>query len=155
MRTGLLTAAVFTAVALSACSSGGKSPSLPSLGGAGHSASPGSGGCVSAGAGQGKGSGKGSGGDLGYQPTCAGATSDARKNALHAAAECIRQHGVPTYKDPVLTADGHVYTDSHSLDEADENTVQAVEQACNDLILNAQLVPDGQAPAPPKLVQAG
>ncbi|GIH16726.1 hypothetical protein [Rugosimonospora africana] len=109
----------------------------------------------SGGASQGTGGGRGSGDDLGYRPTCAGASGDARKNALHAAAECIRQHGIPTYKDPVLSADGHVYTDSRSLQDADENTVQAVAQACRDLILTAQLVPDGQAPAPPKLVQAG
>jgi hypothetical protein len=182
MRIGLLTAAVFAAVALSACTSSGSSPSVPSLGGATHAASPGSAACIGAAeelnlltggntpspdaspstgaspstsASQGTGGGEGSGGDKGYRPTCVGTTGDARKNALHAAADCIRRHGIPTYTDPVLTADGHVYTDARSLQDADENTVQAVVQACTNLILAAQLVPDGQAPAPPKLVQAG
>jgi len=35
------------------------------------------------------------------------------------------------------------------------STVQAATTACQDLILRADLVPDAQAPAPPKLVAAG
>ena len=45
------------------------------------------------------------------QPT----SSTNRAAALHAAAQCIREHGVPSYQDPVLTADGQVYTDTRSL----------------------------------------
>ncbi|WP_426503166.1 hypothetical protein ACPPVO_36810 [Dactylosporangium sp. McL0621] len=182
MRIGLLTVAALSLAALTACSSS-SSPGVPSLGGTGQATGTAAGGCLSASAGldqltQGEGlqpgddGGKGgakpsgapaqsgvpqtSGGDdLGYQPTCPGATGDARKNALHAAAECIRQHGIPTYKDPVLTADGHVFTDARSLHDAEETAVLAAADACKDLIVTAQLVPDGQAPAPPKLVQAG
>jgi hypothetical protein len=180
MRLGLLTAAVFTAAALTA-SSGSKPPGVPTLGGSGAAASPGAGACIGAAAGFDEllGQAGDDGGatnpkaeasakadasarpdaspppDLGYRPTCTGPTGDARKNALHAAAECVRRHGIPTYKDPVLTADGHVYTDSRSLHDAEPTTVVAAAQACKDLILTAQLVPDGQAPAPPALVRAG
>jgi hypothetical protein len=45
------------------------------------------------------------------QPTATGN----RAAALHAAAQCIREHGVPAYQDPVLTADGQVFTDTRSL----------------------------------------
>ncbi|MEV6926487.1 hypothetical protein AB0M46_18585 [Dactylosporangium sp. NPDC051485] len=161
MRIRLLAAAACTVAALTACSSGGQSPGVPSLGGTGPSAHPSAGGCMSAADGlslmtDGKdGARQGTNEGPGYQPTCAGATGDARRNALHAAAECIRQHGIPTYKDPVLTGDGHVYTDARSLHDAEENTVKAAAQACTAQIRAADLVPDGQAPAPPKLVQAG
>ncbi|WP_344613935.1 hypothetical protein [Dactylosporangium salmoneum] len=161
MRIRLLAAAACTVAALTACSSGSRSPGVPSLGGASQSAHPPTGGCISAADGLslmigGKDAPRqGTDEEQGYQPTCAGATGDARKNALHAAAECIRQHGIPTYKDPVLTGDGHVYTDSRSLQDAEQTTVLAAAQACDAQIRAAELVPDGQAPAPPKLVQAG
>ncbi|MFI5911752.1 hypothetical protein [Dactylosporangium sp. NPDC051541] len=164
--------AVSAALALTGCTAA-EQPRVPTLGGS-HSAAPTTGGCISAAAGLSQlnadlaekagpspgvktdnGGGGNTGEPLGYQPTCAGATGDDRKNALHAAAECIRQHGIPTYKDPVLTADGHVYTDARSLREADGTTILAAAAACDAQIRAAELVPDGQAPAPPKLVQAG
>jgi hypothetical protein len=74
---------------------------------------------------------------------------------LHAAAECIRQHGIPAYADPVLTPDGRVYTDSRSFDSAPEGTLSAVQQACGALAARAGLSPDQEPPAPPRLVQAG
>ncbi len=88
-----------------------------------------------------------------------GATGDAsgaRRAALHDAAECIRQHGAPRYQDPVLTADGQVYTDARTLhDSVDEAALEDIETACGELIRAARFSPDDQAPAPPKLVQAG
>lgn len=33
---------------------------------------------------------------------------------MHTAAQCIRQHGIPAYSDPVLTPGGAVYSDSRS-----------------------------------------
>lgn len=84
-----------------------------------------------------------------------GDAGQARKDKLHAAAECIRQHGIPTYQDPVLTSDGHVFTDARSMQNADEPTLQAVQSACAAQIAAAQFQPDAQAPAPPALVQAG
>jgi hypothetical protein len=50
-------------------------------------------------------------GSTGPQPTASGN----RAAALHAAAQCIREHGVPDYQDPVLNADGQVFTDTRSL----------------------------------------
>src|SRR3954451_20337173 len=50
-------------------------------------------------------------GSASAQPTATGN----RVAALHAAAQCIREHGVPTYQDPVLNAEGQVFTDTRSL----------------------------------------
>jgi hypothetical protein len=85
----------------------------------------------------------------------AGATGPARAAALHAAAQCIREHGIPTYQDPVLTADGHVYTDARSIQDADRATIEAATRACGRLVVAAGFQPDDEAPAPPKLVEAG
>jgi len=85
----------------------------------------------------------------------AAADPGARRDALHAAAECIRQHGIPTYQDPVLTADGHVFTDARSLQNASDATIEAAQHACAAQISQAQFQPDAEAPAPPKLVAAG
>ncbi len=57
--------------------------------------------------------------------------------ALHAAAQCIRQHGVPTYADPVLTPSGEVYSDSRSIEDAPQATINAVRQACRTLMTQA------------------
>jgi hypothetical protein len=45
----------------------------------------------------------------GYSPT--------RVSQLHAAAQCIRSHGVPSYQDPALAANGQVYTDARSFQD--------------------------------------
>jgi hypothetical protein len=78
-----------------------------------------------------------------------------RAAALHAAAQCIRQHGIPGYADPVLTPSGAVYSDSRSFDNASQSTVNAVQQACRTLLAQAQLNPESEPPAPPQFVQAG
>jgi hypothetical protein len=78
-----------------------------------------------------------------------------RGTELHAAAQCIRQHGIPSYQDPVLTAAGQVYTDSRSLDDAPQSVINAVQQACGTLAARAGLIPDAEPPAPPQLVEAG
>jgi hypothetical protein len=74
---------------------------------------------------------------------------------LHAAANCIRQHGIPNYRDPVLTPSGQVYTDSRPFDDATRSVTAAVVSACQTLIVRAAFHPDGEPPAPPQLVQAG
>jgi hypothetical protein len=88
-----------------------------------------------------------------------GATGDgsaARRAALHEAAECIRRNGAPEYPDPVLTADGRVYTDARRLhDSVDETELAAIESSCGELIRAAGFDPDDQAPPPPRLIQAG
>jgi hypothetical protein len=87
--------------------------------------------------------------------TTGGTATQARRDALHAAAECIRQHGIPTYQDPVLTSNGQVFTDARSMQNASDTTIQAAQQACSAQISQAQFQPDAQAPAPPNLVAAG
>jgi hypothetical protein len=81
--------------------------------------------------------------------------SSARAAALHAAAQCIRQHGIPSYADPVLTAGGQVYSDSRSIQDAPQPVVDAVQQACGTLAAQAGLNPLSEPPAPPQLVEAG
>ena len=44
--------------------------------------------------------------------------SEQRLGQIRAASRCVREHGVPNYQDGVLTADGHVYTDSRSIQDA-------------------------------------
>ena len=78
-----------------------------------------------------------------------------RAAALHAAAQCIRQHGIPSYADPVLTAGGQVYTDSRSIQDAPQPVINAVYQACHTLAARAGLNPSSEPPAPPQLVEAG
>jgi hypothetical protein len=82
-------------------------------------------------------------------------TGGGRAAALHAAAQCIRQHGIPSYTDPVLTSSGHIYSDSRSIEDAPDATINAVQQACGALAARAGLNPGGEPPAPPQLVQAG
>ena len=82
-------------------------------------------------------------------------SSGARASALHAAAVCIRQHGVPGYTDPVLTPSGQVYSDSRSIQDAPQAVMTAVQQACGQLLTQAGLEPGSEPPAPPQLVQAG
>jgi hypothetical protein len=84
-----------------------------------------------------------------------GAAGGARASALHAAAQCIRQHGIPGYADPELTPGGQVYTDSRSFQDAPQSVADAAEHACAALIATASLNPMREPAAPPQLVQAG
>ena len=123
--------------AASACSDEPSSQGVPTLGGAGTG---------SAGTGDGQ-----------YRnPNNAnGDGSTERRTKLHAAAQCVREHGAPNYQDPVLTRDGRVYTDAVALRELDEQAMQAIQDACGELIRAANFAIEDQAPAPPKVVQAG
>jgi hypothetical protein len=78
-----------------------------------------------------------------------------RAAQLHAAAQCIRQHGVPGYADPVLTPGGAVYSDRRSIQDAPQSVLGAVQAACDSVLARAQLNPMHEPPAPPQLVQAG
>jgi hypothetical protein len=75
--------------------------------------------------------------------------------AVAAAVRCIRDHGIPGYKDPVITPDGAVFTDERSFQDAPQSTASAVVQSCRALLVRAHLNPYSQPPAPPALVQAG
>ena len=95
------------------------------------------------------------GGTAAGQGTAGGGTGSSRAAALHAAAQCIRQHGVPSYQDPVLASGGRVYSDSRSIEDAPDATINAIQQACGALVAQASLSWRDQPPAPPQLVQAG
>lgn len=84
-----------------------------------------------------------------------GDSSAARRSRLHAAAECIRQHGATGYQDPLLTADGYVYTDDVALRPLDGPQLTAIETACGELIRAASFSMRDQGPPPPKLIEAG
>jgi hypothetical protein len=86
-----------------------------------------------------------------------GATgSDDRAAKLHEAAECLRQHGVEHFADPVLGANGQVFTDTRALEEKKpETTVSTALTACKDKINAANWKPDELPPAPAELVAAG
>jgi hypothetical protein len=96
-------------------------------------------------------------------PSLAGATAAATNHgsqaqALHAAAQCIRDHGVPAYPDPVIAPDGSVYTDQRSLQDASKNSgtfFDPIQAACRSVFAAANFNPGTEAKATPALVQAG
>jgi hypothetical protein len=144
MRNRYVIAVLAGGLLLAGCgSSGSSSPAVPSL-----SQAAGQGG---QGASQGA---SGSPGASAHAESSQGSWAG-RAAELHAAAQCIRQHGIPAYTDPVLTASGQVYTDSRSLDDAPRSILDAVQQACSALAARAGLSPDAEPPAPPQLIQAG
>jgi hypothetical protein len=81
--------------------------------------------------------------------------SSSRAAELHAAAQCIREHGVPGYADPVLTPSGAVYSDTRSIQNASSSALDTIRAACATVLAQAQLNPLREPPAPPQLVQAG
>jgi hypothetical protein len=119
-------AATVVLIGLGACDAGPSSPAVPRLSG-------------------GTGASRAAGGD----------GSAARRDRLHAAAECIRAHGAPHYQDPVLTAGGAVYTDAVSLRDLGETVLTAIDTACDALIHAADFSMSDQGPPPPRLIQAG
>ena len=120
-----------------ACSDGPATSTVPRL-------------AVSGSAGTGEGTG-----DRKNPNAVGGDSSAGRRARLHAAAQCVREHGVPGYPDPLLTADGYVYTDEVSLRELEEAEMTAIDTACGELMRAAQFSMKGQGPPPPKVVQAG
>ena len=129
------------------------SPGVPALSQAAGQGAQGQGAQGQGSPGQGA-QGQGSPSQAPRQPTSQLSGSD-RAAALHAAAQCIRQHGVPSYADPVLTASGQVYSDSRSIQDAPQPVLNAVQQACGTLAARAGLNPSYEPPAPPQLVEAG
>jgi hypothetical protein len=61
--------------------------------------------------------------------------------ALHAAAQCIRDHGVPSYADPVVGPGNAVYADQRSLENVSQTVLEGVRQACRDLAAAANWDP--------------
>jgi hypothetical protein len=88
----------------------------------------------------------------------AGQSATPQLQTLHAAAQCIRDHGVPNYQDPVVDPNGNVYTDQRSLQEfakEDRTAVDRLLTACRTELSQANFNPQDQPPASPALVQAG
>jgi hypothetical protein len=133
-RPPIVLAAVIVLSGLASCSGDPPAPAVPRLS-AGPTAS--------------------SAGREGNPNAVAGNSSGARRAALHAAAQCIRQHGAPNYQDPVLTADGYVYTDEVAFRPLDGPQLEAIQTTCHDLIKAADFAIRDQGPPPPKLIQAG
>ena len=130
MRYALAVLAATAALSAAGCGSGAASPAVPSISQSAQAANangaPGNGGVGSA-----------------------------RATALHAAAQCIRQHGIPGYSDPVLTPSGQLYSDSRAIQDASPSAVDAVRHACGALLVAADFDPENESPAPPQLVHAG
>ena len=86
------------------------------------------------------------------------ANSGSRAQALHVAAQCIRQHGVPAYQDPVAAPDGSVYTDQRSVQDAagdDRAFLDRLRSACQAQFQTADFNPADEPKATPELVAAG
>jgi hypothetical protein len=130
-------AATIVLVGLGACGDHPSAPQVPSLSASG-------------------GTGTGTHAENHDNPNAVGGDSSAARRArLHAAAQCIRDHGAPDYQDPLLTADGYVYTDEVALRSLDGPALDAVTTACQTQIHAANFSVRDQGPPPPKLIQAG
>jgi hypothetical protein len=75
--------------------------------------------------------------------------------ALHAAAQCIRENGVPNYADPVIGPGNIVYSDQRSLEKVSGATLNAVETACRPLVAAANWDPAERPHPPPQMVRDG
>jgi hypothetical protein len=71
---------------------------------------------------------------------------------LHAAAQCIRDHGVTNFPDPVIAADGSVQYDKQLLNSLPDSVTHPIQQACQAQITAAQqyVDPSGQQQATPQ-----
>jgi hypothetical protein len=75
--------------------------------------------------------------------------------ALHAAAQCLRDHGIPDYQDPVVGPGEVVYTDQRNLERASRDVEQGALQACRSLIAQANFDPTERPHPPAQMVRDG
>jgi hypothetical protein len=75
--------------------------------------------------------------------------------ALHAAAQCLRDHGIPNYEDPVVGPGQVVYTDQRNLQKVGGAVVQAATGACRALIGQANFDPNQRPHPPAQMVRDG
>jgi len=75
--------------------------------------------------------------------------------ALHAAAQCIRDHGISNYQDPVVGPGEIVYTDQRNLERAGGSTVRDAMTLCRVLIGQANFDPAGRPHPPAQMVRDG
>ena len=134
--TAALIAGLMSLGAAAACSEEPASPAVPDLAGGGTRTGTGTGASQTPNA-------------------VSGDSSAARRARLRAAAQCIREHGAPQYQDPLLTADGYVYTDEVGLRGVEEEQMNAIDTACRELIQAANFSIRDQGPPPPKMIAAG
>jgi hypothetical protein len=75
---------------------------------------------------------------------------------IHVAAQCVRDHGIPNFPDPVLGTRGDLQVDDQLLHSLPASVTQAAEQACIRQIEAAQQAADAQRPpaTPQELAQA-
>ncbi len=81
--------------------------------------------------------------------------SSGRIAALHTAAECLRQHGITNFHDPVLGANGQVFTDARPLQSLPRAADRAAQTACQRQLAAANWNLKQEPPAPAALVTAG
>jgi hypothetical protein len=81
--------------------------------------------------------------------------SSSRIAALHQAADCLRRHGITNFHDPVLGANGQVFTDARPLQSASDGVLRAAQSACRGQLSAADWNPEQEPPAPAALVAAG
>jgi hypothetical protein len=81
--------------------------------------------------------------------------SSGRIAALHQAADCLRQHGITNFHDPVLGANGQVFTDARPLQSASDGVLRAAQSACRSRLSAADWNLKQEPPAPAALVAAG
>jgi hypothetical protein len=84
-----------------------------------------------------------------------GASSTHQGAALHAAAQCIRDHGIPDYADPVIGPGDVVYADQRDLENAGDAAVASAVAACQTLISRANFDPTTRPVPPPQMVRDG
>ena len=82
-------------------------------------------------------------------------TSSDRIAKLHAAAQCLRSHGIQNFSDPVLGATGQVFTDYRPLQDAPSGVLQNALSGCRQQLRDATWNPEAQPPAPAALIAAG
>jgi hypothetical protein len=74
---------------------------------------------------------------------------------IHAAAQCLRDHGIPTFPDPVLESNGQLQMDDQLLNSLPASVTQTAEQACTARIEAAQQAAEAERPpeTPQELAQ--
>ena len=91
---------------------------------------------------------------LHHDNAAAGSTGH-NARALHAAAQCLRDHGIPNYADPVVGPGQVVYTDQRNLEKVGNAVVQAAMSACRSPIGQASFDPTQRPHPPAQMVRDG
>ena len=90
-----------------------------------------------------------------HHNNAAASSTDRNAQALHAAAQCLRDHGIPNYADPVIGPGQVVYTDQRTLENVGGAVVHAATRACRSLIGQANFDPSQRPHPPAQMVRDG